>query len=745
MFTRIWRATTHQRHARGDYHRASAGETTEPQALTVGSNEELAVNSLHAKRAPDVRSITSAESKSSSLQRYKHRFSGWRFGVLNFAVWASIVFLINLVVTIWGSLAHKGDQRVLYEGDCKRTKSLNSGLHLLINILSTILLSGSNYCMQCLSAPTRSEVDLAHGARRWLDIGVPSLRNLRRISRRRFILWLLLATSSLPLHLLYNSSIYASIASNSYYGMMVKQAFVDAPACENCTSSDPISKFDTQMAIDLWDKLQSGLLDRLEPAECLNAYGVTVQSTRRSLFVIVTANENDSPEPQSLPFYKNTNTNVLTSWYSDASRGLQHYGNTGEGPIRWLCSGITIERPARRCLDRFGELSNSTQPWTIGGRRVDYCLSEKAEPRCRLHFSPLIAIIVTALNFFKALLMFYVVYSLEDNPLMTMGDAVASFLDKRDATTEYVGLISIRDAKRGYSAGATTWEDPRRRWKDATSKSRRTITALMFTIALGTVLGLLIFGVRELNQYMSTTTYEAFRLGFGAVDQRTMIFSLELPTDMAGLALIANSPQVILSFLYFAYNNLFTAMLLAYEWTSYAHKRKGLRVSRRPTGSQRSTYFLQLPYRFGLPLVVLSGMLHWLVSQSIFLVAFDLYDSYGKPMTDLQRTGYTAIVTHTVGFSPIAMLAVIAVGVAMVVALIGFGFIPFKPGMPLAGSCSLAISAACHPEHHAGAGYVVLSEQKLQWGVVSTGVDGIGHCAFSTKEVGPLVKGRMYA
>jgi hypothetical protein len=73
---------------------------------------------------------------------------------------------------------------------------------LLINALSTILLSASNYTMQCLSAPTRSEVDDAHSTGKWLDIGVPSVRNLGRIARKRVILWWLLGASSLPLHLL---------------------------------------------------------------------------------------------------------------------------------------------------------------------------------------------------------------------------------------------------------------------------------------------------------------------------------------------------------------------------------------------------------------------------------------------------------------------------------------------------------------------------------------------------------------
>ena len=131
-------------------------------------------------------------------------FAGWRAGVLYFALWSSLVFLINFVATIWGSSSSRPNRGVFYEGDCSHTKRLNSGVHVLINVLSTVLLSGSNYCMQALSAPTRREIDAAHGSAKgtWLDIGVPGIRNLAHISRRRLLLWCLLAISSLPLHLL---------------------------------------------------------------------------------------------------------------------------------------------------------------------------------------------------------------------------------------------------------------------------------------------------------------------------------------------------------------------------------------------------------------------------------------------------------------------------------------------------------------------------------------------------------------
>ncbi|KAH6638910.1 hypothetical protein C7974DRAFT_421557 [Boeremia exigua] len=762
MLTRILNDTTSRIKAfvntSSSYRRANSAEMTE---LTPGSSENLSTSKLHAAKDFDAKTIPSSESgKPRSLQRSKQRFSGWRFGTLNFAICASIVFLINLIVTIWGSAAHKEDENLLTEGECGRIKKMNSGLHILINVLSTMLLSGSNYCMQCLSAPTRGEIDKAHGERKWLDIGVPSLRNLRRISRPRLVLWWLLAISSLPLHLLYNSAVYASISTNSYFGFMVDQSFLDSPTCLNCTTAFPKEPFAKQTLKTLWDKSQNGSLDRLEPSECVNAYGTKIQSARRNLFVVLAdgnfSSVYSSPENPGNNWINNTN--FLSAWLSRAEAGLTHYQNNVQSPFGWICSGLPTERPSQPCINRLEEVKRFSEPWTVavscsGGPPgycdhnrwpVDHCLSEPAEPRCRLHFSPLIAIIVTALNFCKALLMFYIVYSLKENPLMTTGDAVASFLDESDSTTNTLSLLSIRDEKRGYSAGAVTWDNPRRRWKDVTSRRRRTTIIVLFAIALIIVIALLIWGIREMNQLMSMTTYNALRLGFGTVDPRAMISSGQLPKNMVALALIANLPQVILSFLYFAYNGLFTAMLMGYEWTSYAHKRKGLRTSRVPTGNQRSTYFLQLPYRFGLPLVILGGLLHWLVSQSIFVVSFDLYDEFGEPLFASMNPNWD-FATKTIGYSPVAMLAVIILGVLMVVAIIGFGYIPYKPGMPVAGSCSLAISAACHPEQHSETGYGLLSEQKLQWGVVSTSTDGIGHCAFSSKEVGVLVKGRMYS
>ena len=127
---------------------------------------------------------------------------GWRGGLLRWTAGVVFVLLLNIAIAIVISVSWKpvGGIATAYTGDCKKTSHLNKGLHLLVNLLSTLLLGASNYCMQRLVAPTRHEIDAAHAEKRWLDIGIPGLRNLGSISGLRLGLWCLFGLSSLPLH-----------------------------------------------------------------------------------------------------------------------------------------------------------------------------------------------------------------------------------------------------------------------------------------------------------------------------------------------------------------------------------------------------------------------------------------------------------------------------------------------------------------------------------------------------------------
>ena len=120
------------------------------------------------------------------------------------SVFASLVLLANVGTTVYFKIKWRttGGLGTIFRGDCSQSHRLNSNLHIIINVLSTTLLATSNLCMQLLAAPTRREIDQAHGNYVWLDIGVPSLRNLKHISKKRRVVILLLATTSIPLHFL---------------------------------------------------------------------------------------------------------------------------------------------------------------------------------------------------------------------------------------------------------------------------------------------------------------------------------------------------------------------------------------------------------------------------------------------------------------------------------------------------------------------------------------------------------------
>lgn len=81
------------------------------------------------------------------------------------ALLAIACLVINISVAIWISgNAYETGFPELYRGKRSTVDRYNTWTHLAINAVSTLLLSRSNFYMQCLMAPTRKEVDRAHKA-----------------------------------------------------------------------------------------------------------------------------------------------------------------------------------------------------------------------------------------------------------------------------------------------------------------------------------------------------------------------------------------------------------------------------------------------------------------------------------------------------------------------------------------------------------------------------------------------------
>ncbi len=257
-------------------------------------------------------------------------------------------------------------------------------------------------------------------------------------------------------------------------------------------------------------------------------------------------------------------------------------------------------------------------------------------------------------------------------------------------------------------------------------------------IALIIIAALLGYGISQLDGLKDTKSLWA--LGFGTAHAQSLIKGWSLPlvgkSTFIAAVLVANLPQPILSFIYLFVNGLFTSMLLASEWSDFAYDRKHLRVSS-PQDKQRSTYFLQLPYRYALPLMIISGILHWLVSQSIFVADISVNDRAGNLDPTLS--------VSTCGYSVFAMaFTLIAAGSLLAIA-IGLGFRRYRPGMPLVGTCSVAIAAACHAREKEKENSALLP---LKWGAVADDESSqttVGHCCFSSDVVEMPKEGRVYA
>lgn len=138
------------------------------------------------------------------VRRIAWLFQGWRYGIAMCSLLAAATFIINISILAWSasSFTTRGGAASVFEGDCDHAKNLSTWLHLAVNVLSTGLLASSNYCMQCLTSPTREAIDKAHSKRKWLNVGVPNFKNLWYVGWKRAALWLILGASSVPLHLL---------------------------------------------------------------------------------------------------------------------------------------------------------------------------------------------------------------------------------------------------------------------------------------------------------------------------------------------------------------------------------------------------------------------------------------------------------------------------------------------------------------------------------------------------------------
>ena len=366
------------------------------------------------------------------------------------AATACTVLMINLILAIWALSKYglnQGGIGTIQEGNCKTTRRLSLWLHLVINVLSTLLLGASNYYMQCLASPTRDEVDRAHRQNTWLDVGVPSVRNLTRISRYRIILWWLLIISGLPLHLFYNSVVFSTLSFQAYN---VYAASPDLVSQKALNSSIPVKTPSGLPPETLGIFRNISTWQRLDNAACIRTYAQPFVPAHGDI-IAISAGVNSSTLVQL----------------------IDQGGDDSEEGYAWICFEVESDDPCE--VDKI--LRNASN-WRLFDTEntaflIQYCLSQLVEERCRVQFSKIIIGVVMTCNTLKALCILLAMRQQELRPLVTLGDAIEEFLVKPDRTT-YLACLS---AKRSFSCGRwgdapSRWEEKGHRWFSSLSTQR---------------------------------------------------------------------------------------------------------------------------------------------------------------------------------------------------------------------------------------------------------------------------------
>lgn len=348
---------------------------------------------------------------------------GYHMGVVGGTLAAATVLLLNLFLTIGVAAKHEfqGGFGILQQGDCDETKRLDLWLHLLINVLGTLLLGASNYGMQCLSAPTREELDAAHLQGKWMDIGVPSIRNLASIAPWRKVLWSLLLLSSVPLHLLYNSVVFSSTSFAEWQALAVTDDFLSGAVYS--VHDGLYTNTPGYNMVELLDRLRdSKSLVRLDNEACIQAYTPALQSSW-SYTLVVTSQTGTN----------NSFLNLLTA------------NIPGENSNLGFCGLLPA---AERVVC---EKTNSIDPnnWTLNAPdkpKVAHCMALPAQAHCEVRFSIDLMIVVLVCNVIKVLCLGVVALRTSARPLVTLGDAIASLLERPG---QEISLLSLSGLTRG--------------------------------------------------------------------------------------------------------------------------------------------------------------------------------------------------------------------------------------------------------------------------------------------------------
>ena len=175
-------------------------------------------------------------------------------------------------------------------------------------------------------------------------------------------------------------------------------------------------------------------LQRLEPLECINAYGVDYQSSWGNVYLM---------HPNGTKDYNDNGSNEFPT--------IEEIACGKKSGVDWIFNQFGTS--ANDCWEMQGrtflaQLREDVSIWEPFAMPVDHCLAEPVQEHCKLQFSSDLLAIVIVFNFLKCLAIVMAIWALQEKPLLTIGDAISTFLRHPDDKTQNTVTFNPQQEKK---------------------------------------------------------------------------------------------------------------------------------------------------------------------------------------------------------------------------------------------------------------------------------------------------------
>jgi hypothetical protein len=255
----------------------------------------------------------------------------------------------------------------------------------------------------------------------------------------------------------YNSVIFSTTSAYNYAAGIVSENFLTGGAFNGV--SDSLQSY----LEGLQQSAKNNTLHNMTTTDCISNFSQNYVSNYAGVLLVSDL--------------VTSNNSLLWSQIHDSS-------NTQLSDNVWMCFDQAGNKPC--------DYSSLKDPWRVfssqGVVTIKYCLADPATPQCTVELLSQLLYTVILCNFVKIGVFVYLIF-FKFEPIITIGDAIASFLDEPDPTTAGLGSISAQDvrgkwySKDGFECWAELgqdhiWKPGSRRYFKAASTSRWVMTLL---------------------------------------------------------------------------------------------------------------------------------------------------------------------------------------------------------------------------------------------------------------------------